>query len=111
MAELLLKYEMLDDSGKAKLLDYLEFLLSKMPKKRKSRRSGGPAQPEKPGPEGMVSEADLAYFARPIRENITVEELMAEQHFTVFDREGFDRLAQKIDIQEPIEVLLAQLTP
>jgi hypothetical protein len=54
---------------------------------------------------------DLAYFARPIRENITIEELMQEQQFTVFDRAGFDQLVKNMDIQEPIEELLAQLTP
>ena len=53
---------------------------------------------------------DLAHFARPIRQNITIEELMAEQHFTVFDRAGFDQIVKNMDIQEPIEELLAQLT-
>ncbi len=53
---------------------------------------------------------DLSYFARPIRKNITIEELMAEQQFTVFDRAGFDQLVKNMDIQEPIEELLAQLT-
>ena len=52
----------------------------------------------------------MAYFARPIRENITIEELMQEQQFTEFDRAGFDEIVKKMDIQEPIEELLAQLT-
>ncbi len=55
-------------------------------------------------------ELDLAHFARPIRKNITIEELMQEQQFTVFDREGFDEIVKNLDIQEPIEKLLAQLT-
>lgn len=53
---------------------------------------------------------DLAHFARPIRKNITIEELMQEQQFTVFDRAGFDQIVKNLDIQEPIEELLAQLT-
>ena len=52
---------------------------------------------------------DLTHFARPIRENITVEELMQEQQFTVFDRKGFDQIIKKMDIKEPIEELLAQI--
>lgn len=54
---------------------------------------------------------DLTHFARPIRDDITIEELMQEQQFTVFDRKGFDQIVKKMDIQEPIEELLAQLTP
>ena len=56
------------------------------------------------------NELDLAHFARPIRKNITIEELMQEQQFTVFDRAGFDQIVKNLDIQEPIEELLAQLT-
>ena len=52
---------------------------------------------------------DLNHFARPIRENITVKELMQEQQFTVFDRKGFDQIIKKMDIKEPIEELLAQI--
>jgi hypothetical protein len=54
---------------------------------------------------------DLTHFSRPIRDNITIEELKQEQQFTVFDRKGFDQIVKKMDIQEPIEELLAQLTP
>jgi hypothetical protein len=56
------------------------------------------------------NELDLAHFARPIRKSITIEELMQEQQFTVFDRAGFDQIVKNMDIQEPIEELLAQLT-
>lgn len=54
---------------------------------------------------------DLTHFARPIRDDITIEELMQEQQFTVFDRKGFDQIIKKMDVKEPIEELLAQLTP
>jgi hypothetical protein len=52
---------------------------------------------------------DLTHFSRPIRDNITIEEFKQEQQFTVFDRKGFDQIVKKMDIQEPIEELLAQL--
>ncbi len=52
---------------------------------------------------------DLTHFARPIRDDITIEELMQEQQFTVFDRKGFDQIIKKMDIKEPIEELLAQI--
>jgi hypothetical protein len=57
------------------------------------------------------NELDLMHFARPIRKDITIEELMAEQQVTVFDRTGFDQIVKNLDIQEPIEEFLAQLTP
>lgn len=53
---------------------------------------------------------DLAHFARPIRQNITIEELMAEQHSTPIDKATMDAIVKAMDIQEPIEELLAQLT-
>ena len=54
---------------------------------------------------------NLAHYVSSTRENITIEELMREQQFTVFDREGFDQIVKNLDIKEPIEELLAQLTP
>jgi DNA repair photolyase len=63
-----------------------------------------------PTKKAKKNELNLAHFARPIRETITIEELMREQQFTVFDREGFDQIVKNMDIQEPIEELLAQLT-
>jgi hypothetical protein len=61
--------------------------------------------------EEAPKKEDLTHFSRPIRDNITIEELKQEQQFTVFDRKGFDQIVKKMDIQEPIEELLAQLTP
>jgi hypothetical protein len=52
---------------------------------------------------------DLAYFARPVRENITIEELMHEQHKTPIDKIKMDAIVKAMDIQEPIEELLLQL--
>jgi hypothetical protein len=57
------------------------------------------------------NELDLAHFARPIRKNITIEELMQEQHSTPIDKATMDAIVKRMNIQEPIEELLAQLTP
>ena len=65
----------------------------------------------KPSENGQNSTLDLAHFARPIRENITIEELMREQHSTPIDKAKMDAIVKAMDIQEPIEELLAQLTP
>lgn len=57
------------------------------------------------------NELDLAHFARPIRKTITIEELMAEQHSTPINKVRMDSIVKAMDIQEPIEELLALLTP
>lgn len=54
---------------------------------------------------------DLDYFTRPIRENITIEDLIQEQHSTPIVEAKMDAISVAMDIQEPVEELLAQLTP
>ncbi len=54
---------------------------------------------------------DLDFFARPVREGITVEDLVQQQHTTPIDKVKMDAIATAIDIEEPIEELLEQLTP
>ena len=44
-----------------------------------------------------------------IRDSITIEELATEQDYKGIDKEEFDRLVKELNIQEPIEDLLAQL--
>ena len=43
---------------------------------------------------------------KPIRENITIEEMKKEQNYKDFDREEFDKLIKELDIQEPLSELL-----
>ena len=43
------------------------------------------------------------------RKSITIEDLKKEQNFKGINREEFDQLVREIDIQEPIEELLAML--
>lgn len=44
-----------------------------------------------------------------MRKTISVEELKKEQNYQGIDREKFDKLVAELDIQEPIEELLAML--
>jgi septin family protein len=64
-----------------------------------------------PNENGQTDALNLAHYVSTTRESVTIEELMREQQFTVFDREGFDQIVKNLAIQEPIEKLLAQLTP
>lgn len=43
------------------------------------------------------------------RKTISVEDLKREQNYQGFNRAEFDRLVKELDIQEPIEDLLAML--
>lgn len=46
---------------------------------------------------------------KPMRKTITVDELVKQQNFKGIDRARFDKLVEALDIQEPIEKLLAML--
>ena len=59
----------------------------------------------------IVSEAEVQYFKRPIRENVTAEELIREQNWQPIDESKMDAIAKRLDIKEPIELLLSQLNP
>jgi len=58
----------------------------------------------------IVSEADIEYFKRPVRKTITADELAREQNWQPIDEAKMDELVKLMDIQEPIELLLSQLT-
>jgi hypothetical protein len=59
----------------------------------------------------IVSESDVEYFKRPIRDSITVDDIVGEQNWKSLDEAEMDALVKKMDIQEPIELFMAQLTP
>ena len=48
---------------------------------------------------------------KPMRKTITVEEMVQEQDYKGTNKEEFMRLVRELDIQEPLEFLLAQLKP
>ncbi|MCC6724638.1 MAG: hypothetical protein IT258_09015 [Saprospiraceae bacterium] len=51
----------------------------------------------------------LRKLAKPMRKHLKVEELVKEQGFKGVDRKKFDALIAAIDVQEPIEELLAAI--
>ncbi len=60
---------------------------------------------------GSLTEIEKKLLAKPIRKTFDKEAIMREQGWTgKHDKEGMDRLTQEMDIQEPIEELLAMLT-
>jgi leucyl-tRNA synthetase len=58
-----------------------------------------------------LSKAEMTHFSRPIREDITVEDLAKEQNWQPIDEQKMDAIVKKMGIKEPIELLMAQLTP
>lgn len=57
----------------------------------------------------VKQEEELKEIFKPIRDNISVEELKAEQNYTGFNRERFDQLVKELDIQESLEELLSMI--
>lgn len=52
----------------------------------------------------------LSNAIKPIRTNVTLEQLKKEQNYQAISYEEFRQLADKIEIKEPIEELLGMLT-
>jgi hypothetical protein len=58
--------------------------------------------------ESLSKDNDLLYrVVKPVREKITIEDMIKEQDYKGFDRKAFDKLVVEMDIQDPIEELLA----
>ncbi len=57
----------------------------------------------------IVSEEEVQYFKRPIRENVTVDDLIREQNWQPIDENKMEAIVKRLDIKEPIELLLSQL--
>lgn len=53
-------------------------------------------------------EENKAIF-KGIRDSVTIEALIEEQAYKGIDEDEFDKLVDELDIQEPIEELIAQL--
>ena len=61
--------------------------------------------------KGSLTEIEKKLLSKPIRKTFDKEAIMREQGWTgKHDKEGMDRLIKEMDIQEPIEELLAMLT-
>ena len=52
----------------------------------------------------------LAKITKPMKKTLDVEEMKREQNWKPVDMGEWHRLAEELDIQEPVEELLAQLT-
>jgi hypothetical protein len=57
-----------------------------------------------------ISEESAKRIFRPISKGISLETLKQEQNFTGTDWDKADKWARELDIQEPIEELLSQLS-
>ncbi len=58
--------------------------------------------------ESLSKDNDLLYrIVKPVRGKITIEDMIKEQDYKGFDRNAFDKLVIEMDIQDPIEELLA----
>ena len=57
-----------------------------------------------------ISEESAKRIFRPIRKGISLEALKYEQNFKGTDWDKADKWVQELDIQEPIEELLSQLS-
>ena len=51
----------------------------------------------------------LKRVSRPTRKKLDIGEMIKEQNWKPIDRKEFDRLVKEIDIQEPIEQLIADI--
>ena len=56
----------------------------------------------------FLSEAEVQYLKRPIRKTVTADELVIEQNWEGIDEKEMDAVAERINIQEPIEQFLAE---
>lgn len=53
---------------------------------------------------------DIANAVRPIRPNVSLEDIKREQNYKLISYDEFRKLADKLELKEPIEDLLAMLT-
>lgn len=71
------------------------------------------AAPPKPEPQEALAVHSEAWMAaiKPMRKHQSIEDMIAEQNYKGMDLERMDERIERLDIQEPIETLLAQLAP
>jgi hypothetical protein len=99
--------EKLSDDEKRALISHLSESLEQSP---------SPAQPapQKPRRKKAARAKELPEsvqkYARPLREKIDLEEIMRNQGYTGPNWKRFQKAVKSLDIKEPIELLLSQLT-
>ncbi|MGB3849511.1 MAG: hypothetical protein WA958_06050 [Tunicatimonas sp.] len=55
------------------------------------------------------TDTDLERLSKPMRETLDVEQLKIEQGYRGFNQSRTDRLIKEINLQEPLEELLAMI--
>ena len=65
-----------------------------------------PAKKLKPS---KISAEKVEYFRRPFTKNLTLNQLASAQNWQPIDEKEMDAIIKSLDIQEPIEQLLADL--
>ena len=92
-------------------LEYLKTLtyVSVQEVSGKGRRANG-ASASETMLQNLSPEDPLRKAVRPLRKAVTAEQLAHEQGYQKTDWKRVEQLAKEMDIQEPIEDLLAQLT-
>ena len=60
--------------------------------------------------EESQSSPNIEDAVRPIRKNVTLEQIDQEQNYTPFNYKEFRILADELELEEPIEELLEMLT-
>jgi hypothetical protein len=107
-----IKVELLNQDALALLrnLEQLKLLKLTLPAKQKNKSALPKAETANGQAAAPIYSFSAAEAIKPLRKNLTLEELLAEQNFRGFDRQELDHLIEEINIQEPTEELLALLT-
>lgn len=108
-----IKVELLNEDALALLrnLEHLKLLKLTLPSKSKNKEKGSESKPANGHAAIPVAAFPPADAIRPLRKDLTLDQLLTEQNFKGFDRRELDSLIEEINIQEPVEELLALLTP
>jgi len=57
----------------------------------------------------LATDTLIKSVVKPMREDISVEDLITEQNYQGFNKNQFNNLIDELDVQEPIEELLEML--
>ena len=86
----------------------LNFRISKIDQEESLREIEKVVDLVEPSPSREQSDL-LRKLAKPMRKKLDLEELKREQNWKPIDRKKFDKLVKELDIQEPLEQLLADI--
>ena len=90
-------------------LDYVKTLDYVSVKNAPLEKKNGSTRQNKKGGKGAVP-SQVYKYAEPIKEKTNLQAILKEQNYTGPDNQRFEKFVKELDIQEPIEELLASLT-